>query len=343
MAQVAAPGRPTDLPRRRRRRDRLGDRLFRWSTLGIGLGLLALLGLMLWVLSLDGSRVFARFGIHFLIGKNWNPVAGRESFGALPFIFGTLVTSTIAIVLAVPVAVGVALLLNEIPSGWLRNPLAVIIDLLAAVPSVVYGLWGIFVLLPFFDHHVEPVLTRTVGKIPVVGALFRGNPNGGDLFTAGVILAVMILPIITAVAREVITLVPGDLREAAMALGATRYETIRMAVLPYARGGIVGATMLGLGRALGETIAVAMVVGNGLGIGASLFKSGYTIPAIIANEFREATNVGLHRSALLALALILIVIALVLAAISRLLVQRTGRLVGGRGEQVPEPVGAVLR
>jgi len=343
MAQVAAPGRPTELPRRRRRRDRLGDRVFRWSTLGIGLGLLALLGLMLWVLSLDGSRVFARFGIHFLIGKNWNPVAGRESFGALPFIFGTLVTSTIAIVLAVPVAVGVALLLNEIPSGWLRNPLAVIIDLLAAVPSVVYGLWGIFVLLPFFDHHVEPVLTRTVGKIPVVGALFRGNPNGGDLFTAGVILAIMILPIITAVAREVITLVPGDLREAAMALGATRYETIRMAVLPYARGGIVGATMLGLGRALGETIAVAMVVGNGLGIGASLFKSGYTIPAIIANEFREATNVGLHRSALLALALILIVIALILAAISRLLVQRTGRLVGGRGEQVPEPVGAVLR
>jgi len=317
--------------------------VFRWSTLGIGLGLLALLGLMLWVLSLDGSRVFARFGIHFLIGKNWNPVAGRESFGALPFIFGTLVTSTIAIVLAVPVAVGVALLLNEIPSGWLRNPLAVIIDLLAAVPSVVYGLWGIFVLLPFFDHHVEPVLTRTVGKIPVVGALFRGNPNGGDLFTAGVILAIMILPIITAVAREVITLVPGDLREAAMALGATRYETTRMAVLPYARGGIVGATMLGLGRALGETIAVAMVVGNGLGIGASLFKSGYTIPAIIANEFREATNVGLHRSALLALALILIVIALILAAISRLLVQRTGRLVGGRGEQVPEPIGAVLR
>src|SRR5207244_1196924 len=158
------------------------------------------------------------------------------------------------------------------------------------------------------------------------------NSNGGDLFTAGVILAIMILPIITAVAREVITLVPGDLREAAMALGATRYETIRMAVLPYARGGIGGATMLGLGRALGETIAVAMVVGNGLGIGASLFKSGYTIPAIIANEFREATNVGLHRSALLALAVILVAIALLLAAMSRLLVRRTERQV--RGEPV---------
>lgn len=323
---------------------RLGDRLFRGTTFSVGLGLVVLLVLLLAVLMADGYRVFDRFGLHFLTGRNWNPVIGRESFGALPFIFGTLVTSTIAIVLAVPVAVGVALLLNEIPSGWLRNPLAVIVDLLAAVPSVVYGLWGLFILLPFFDHHVEPFLTRTIGRVPLVGQLFRGNPNGGDLFTAGVILAVMILPIITAVAREVITLVPRDLREAALALGATRYETIRMAVLPYARGGIVGATMLGLGRALGETIAVAMVVGNGLGIGTSLFKPGYTIPAIIANEFREATNVGLHRSALLALAMVLVVIALLLAAISRLLIGRTGRLLEGRADEIAvETVGRVSR
>src|SRR5437868_6347986 len=158
---------------------------------------------------------------------------------------------------------------------------------------------------PVFDHTVEPFLTSTIGKVPGVGALFRGNPNGGDLFTAGVILAVMILPIVTAVTREVIAVVPRDLREAALGLGATRYETIRMAVLPYARGGIVGAVMLGLGRALGETIAVAMVVGNGLGIKVSLFHPGYTIPAVIANEFREATNAGVHRSALLALAVLL--------------------------------------
>jgi phosphate transport system permease protein len=284
---------------------------------------------MLWELATGGSRAFARFGLHFLTGRNWNPVFGREQFGALPFIFGTLVTSAVAIALAVPVAVGLAILLNEVHSGWLRNPLAVFVDLLAAIPSVVYGLWGLFVMKPVFDHQVEPFLSRTIGKVPVIGELFKGNPAGGDLFTAGVILAVMILPIVTAVTREVVAVVPRDLREGALALGATRYETIRMAVLPYARSGIVGASMLGLGRALGETIAVSLVVGNGLGIGASLFKPGYTIPAVIASEFREATGVGVHRSALLALAVILVVIALVLAALSRLLVRRTAKLVAG--------------
>jgi phosphate transport system permease protein len=265
----------------------------------------------------------------FLTGRDWNPVAGREQFGALPFIFGTLVTSAIAIALALPVSVGLALLLNEAASGWFRNPLAVFVDLLAAIPSVVYGLWGLFIMKPFFDRTVEPFLAATIGKVPVIGVLFHGNPNGGDLFTAGVILAIMILPIVTAVTREVVAVVPRELREGALALGATKYETIRMAVLPYARSGIVGATMLGLGRALGETIAVSLVVGNGLGILASLFKPGYTIPAIIASEFREATNVGVHRSALLGLALILVAIALILAALSRLLVRRTERLVAG--------------
>ena len=296
----------------------------------MAVGLIALLALLLWQLSTGGARAFGKFGIHFLTGRDWNPVFGREQFGALPFVFGTLVTSAIAIALAVPVAVGLALLLNEVRLGWVRNPLAVFVDLLAAIPSVVYGLWGLFIMKPVFDHTVEPFLTSTIGKVPGVGALFRGNPNGGDLFTAGVILAIMILPIVTAVTREVVAVVPRDLREAALALGATRYETIRMAVLPFARGGIVGATMLGLGRALGETIAVSMVVGNGLGIGVSLFRPGYTIPAVIASEFREATNVGVHRSALIALALVLVAIALFLAALSRLLLRRTERLVGGR-------------
>src|SRR3989441_2597048 len=318
-----------------KRRSRLGDRLFRGSSALIALGLIALLALMLWDLSVGGFRAFRDFGIHFLTGRNWNPVFGREQFGALPFIFGTLVTSSVAIVLAVPVAVGLAILLNEVHSGWLRDPLAVFVDLLAAIPSVVYGLWGLYVMKPVFDHRVEPFLTKTVGKIPVIGALFRGNPNGGDLFTAGVILAIMILPIVTAVSREVVAVVPRDLREAAKALGATRYETVRYAVLPYARSGIVGASMLGLGRALRETLAVSRVVGNGLGIGASLFRPGYTIPAVIASEFREATSVGVHRSALLALALVLVVIALILAALSRLLVRRTVRLVSG-----PTPAGA---
>ncbi len=331
------------------RRSRVGDHVFKGVSVAMGMGLIGLLALMLWELSVGGSRAFATFGIHFITGRNWNPVFGREQFGALPFIFGTLVTSAIAVVLAVPVAVGLALLLNEIPSGWFRNPLAVFVDLLAAIPSVVYGLWGLFIMKPVFDHRVEPFLTGTIGRVPLIGTLFRGtkfcleadlsnpavchklgyNSNGGDLFTAGVILAIMILPIVTAVTREVVAVVPRDLREGALALGATRYETIRIAVLPYARSGIVGATMLGLGRALGETIAVSLVVGNGLGIGASLFKPGYTIPAIIASEFREATNVGVHRSALLALAVILVAIALILAAISHLLVRRTQRLAGG--------------
>ncbi len=307
----------------------MGDTLFRGLSLAMAAGLIVLLAVMLWVLASGGYRAFAKFGLRFLTGRNWNPVFGREEFGALPFIFGTLVTSAVAIALAVPVAVGLAILLNEVTSGWLRNPLAVFVDLLAAIPSVVYGLWGLFVMKPVFDHTVEPFLTRTIGRVPGIGAPFRGNPNGGDLFTAGVILAIMILPIVTAVTREVVAVVPRDLREGALALGATRYETVRMAVLPYARSGIVGATMLGLGRALGETIAVSLVVGNGLGIGASLFKPGFTIPAVIASEFREATNVGVHRSALLALAVVLVAIALVLAALSRLLVRRTVKLVGG--------------
>jgi phosphate transport system permease protein len=259
------------------------------------------------------------------------------------------------------VAVGLALLLNEIPSGWFRNPLAIFVDLLAAIPSVVYGVWALFIMKPVFDHGVEPFLTATIGKVPLVGVLFRGtqfcmqadptnpaichsvgyNSNGGDLFTAGVILAIMILPIVTAVTREVVAVVPRELREGALALGATRDETIRMAVLPYARSGIVGATMLGLGRALGETIAVSLVVGNGLGISPSLFKAGYTIPAIIASEFREATNVGVHRSALLALAVLLVVIAFILAALSRLLVRRTERLVGGRSAAAAPEIPAL--
>src|SRR5919198_5257245 len=290
MAQAGSTRRPRTGTPPSGRRSRLGDLFFKGVSVAMAVGLIGLLALMLWELSVGGSRAFAKFGIHFITGRNWNPVFGREQFGALPFIFGTLVTAAIAIVLAVPVAVGLALLLNEIPSGWFRNPLAVFVDLLAAIPSVVYGLWGLFIMKPVFDHKVEPFLTSTVGKVPLIGVLFRGtqfcmqvdptnpavcqkfgyNSNGGDLFTAGVILAIMILPIVTAVAREVVAVVPRELREGAMALGATRYETIRMAVLPYARGGIVGATMLGLGGALGETIAVSMVVGNHPNVTASL-------------------------------------------------------------------------
>jgi phosphate transport system permease protein len=326
----ASAGAPPD-----RRRSRLGDRLFAGWTGAMALGLVALLALLLAELILGGWRTFDRFGLGFFVGRAWNPVRGREAFGALPFIFGTLVTSAVAIALAVPVAVGLALLLNEV-RGFIRNPLASFVDVLAAIPSVVFGLWGLFVLKPFLDQHVEPAVTSTIGTVPVIGALFRGNPNGPDLFTAGVILAIMILPIVTAVTREVVAVVPRELREGALALGATRYESIRMAVLPYTRSGIVGATMLGLGRALGETIAVSMVVGNVPRIGASLFEPGATIPSWIASSFREATSVGLHRSALMALAVVLVIVAFVLAALSRLLVRRTAGLVSGENPGAAE-------
>jgi phosphate transport system permease protein len=212
----------------------------------------------------------------------------------------------------------------------------VFVDILAAIPRVVYGLWALFVLKPILDSSVEPFLIATLGRVPLIGVLFRGKAQGPDLFTAGVILAIMILPIVTAVSREVIAVVPRDLREAALALGATRYESVRLAVLPYARSGIVGASMLGLGRALGETIAVSLVVGNTPRIGWSLLDPGATIPSWIASSFREATSVGLHRSALLALAVTLVVMAFILALLSRLLVSRTADLASGpSADEVP--------
>ncbi|HEX9124375.1 MAG TPA: phosphate ABC transporter permease subunit PstC [Actinomycetota bacterium] len=331
------------MPAGTRRNLRLGDTLFRGGTRLIASGLIVLLVLLVAVLAVDGFRPFQQYGLHFLTGRNWNPVRGRESFGALPFIYGTVVTSAIGIALAIPVSVGLALLLNEVARGWFSNVLAVLVDLLAAIPSVVYGLWGVFVLQPVMDRTIEPFLAATLGKVPVLGALFApnvsGGTQGGDLFTAGVILGIMILPIVTAVAREVVMTVPRDLREAALALGSTRYEMIRMAVLPYSRSGIVGASMLGLGRALGETIAVAMVVGNGLGIHVSLFNSGSTIPSVIANEFREASSAGLHKASLLALALVLIVIALIFAALSRLLIRRSAALVSA--EPAPEALETI--
>ncbi|HEX3299514.1 MAG TPA: phosphate ABC transporter permease subunit PstC [Actinomycetota bacterium] len=328
MATVDAPPKAapaTPLSRRRR----FGDRAFRWTTLVVSVGLVVMLAMLLWVLADGGWRAIREFGVHFVIGRDWNPVTGRETYGALPFIFGTVVTSLIAMIIAMPIGVGVALFLNESGSAWIKNPLAVLVDLLAAIPSVVYGLWGLFVLVPLFDRTVQPWMSASIGKVPVIGSLFQYKGPGGDIFTAGVILAIMILPIVTAVTREVVSVVSTETREAAMALGATRYETIRLGVLPTARPGIIGAGMLGLGRALGETIAVALVIGNSTNITASLFNPGYTIPAVIANEFREATSAGVHRSALLFLALLLVLIALGMATVSRLLVRRTTRLMGG--------------
>ena len=318
-----------------KRRLRIGDGLFRSTSVATAVALMALLGGMLAVLLVQAWPTFSAFGLKFVSGTQWNPVTGN--FGALPYIYGTFVTSTIAIVLALPVSLGLALLLNEVRSGWVRNPLTVLVDLLAAIPSVVYGLWGIFVMAPFLNRTLEPALGATLGKVPGLGTLFQPTPSAGNMLNAGIILAVMVIPIITAVSREIIAIVPRDLREAALAMGATRWESVKMAVLPYARNGIVGATMLGLGRALGETIAVAMLIGNGLGMSGSLFAPGYTIPAVIANEFREATT-GMHRASLIALAVILVLIALALAAASRLLLHNTAE----RFSIEPDEVQATL-
>jgi len=314
-------------------------------TLLSGLVLIGVLGLILGVLFRGGAAAFSKFGIGFLFNADWDPP--HQSFGAFVFVFGTLMTSAIAVVVAVPVAVGLALLLNESTSAKFSGPLATFLDVLAAIPSVVYGLVGLFVIAPWLVQNVEPVLHALFGWIPLIGRLFPAVPRnaagqvasaGGDFFVAGVVLAIMILPIITAISREVVATVPRDLREGAKALGATRYETIRMAVLPYSTQGIIGATFLGLGRALGETIAVGMLIGGGSNVGANLFVPGQSIAAAIAAQFNSATD-PLQRSSLMALGAILVAISFLLALGSRYLVRRNGRRMEPSEAEVVETAG----
>jgi phosphate transport system permease protein len=258
----------------------------------------------------------------YLGGSNWDPVSG--SFGALPFVYGTLVTSLVGIAIALPVSVGLALFLSEMGPKRLRPAVSFAIETLAAIPSVVYGLWGLFVLVPLLRDPVQPFLGKVLGFLP----LFRGPPIGLGLLAAGIILAVMILPTIASVTIEVLKTVPEPLKEGALSLGATRWEAIRMAVLPYARPGIIGAALLGLARALGETMAVTMVIGNSPVIQASLFAPGYTLPAVIANEFAEAVTAQ-HTGALAGLGLVLFGITVLLSAAARLLVQAVARGAAG--------------
>src|SRR6266550_840210 len=307
------------------RRARLGDVLTKRIAGVAAGGVLALLLLIVLVLTTGGAKALHKFGLGFFTSTKWIPT--QEIFGAAPYIFGTLVTSAIALVLAVPVAIGLSLFVTEVCPKPIRGPIAALSDMLAAIPSVVYGLWGIYVMVPWMGTTLEPFLGRTIGKIPGLGALFHGNPNGGyNIFTAGVILAVMILPIIASVSREILTTVPRELRDGAYALGATRFEVVRGVTIPFARAGLVGASVLGLGRALGETIAVTMVIGGFNGhIGFSLFNPGDSIPSLIASNFNEATTAGAERSTLVALALILVAISLAFAALARLLVRRANR------------------
>jgi len=300
------------------------DALFRAVITAAGLSLLALILLLLVELFREAWAAITRYGLGFLTETTWDPV--NNVFGAAPAIYGTIVSSVLALVLAVPVSLGTAIFLSELSPRLLRAPLSFLVEMLAAIPSVVYGLWGLYVLVPFIRDPVEERLGTHLGFIP----LFSGPPFGVGMLAAGVILAIMVLPIITAVARDVIRAVPDDQREAMFALGATRWEVIFGAVLPYARSGIVGAVILGLGRALGETMAVTMVIGNGYAISSSLFAPSHTLASTVASEFTEATT-RIYVSALIELALVLFAVTLVVNVLARILVWRlAGRTTGGR-------------
>lgn len=291
----------------------LADQAFRIFIFACATSVLLMVGLIAMELVLNSRLPIHAFGWRFFSGQNWDPVAG--DFGALPFIYGTIVSSVLALILALPLGVGVAVFATEMCPRVLRGPISFMVELLAAIPSVIYGLWGIFVLAPLLRTVVQPWLAKHLGWT----GLFDGPPYGIGMLAAGIILAIMIVPIITSITREVMVAVPRQQREAVLALGATRWEMIRMGVLRNARAGIFGACILGLGRALGETIAVTMVIGNRAEIAKSLFAPGYTLASVIANEFSEATD-DLYLGALVEIGLALFLVTLIVNAVARLLV-----------------------
>lgn len=322
-ARVASPlgERPT--------RARVADPAFKWVLTALAALILILIAFFFYFLAKKAQPAFAQFGvIGFIFDNDWN--VSKNIYGALPLLFGTVVTSFLALLIGVPIAVATALFVTEMCPQRLRSPLTVLIELLAAVPSVVYGLWGIFVLVPRLKS-AEQWFADTFDFLPFVG----GTVAGPNYFIAGLILAIMILPIVSAISREVMTTVPADHKEAALALGATRWEMIKIAVLPYSRRGITGAAMLGLGRAIGETIAVTLVIGNSPTIGKQIFDQGYSLAAVIANEFGEAANDPLHSAALIAAGLVLFVLTLLVNALARFIVMRSEKIDGGKAPTGP--------
>jgi phosphate transport system permease protein len=304
------------------RRHRLADILFRGTTRLFAVGVLLLLGAVMASLLIGGAPAFQAFGFGFLWSETWNPV--KEVFGGAPAIYGTLVTSLIAMIIGVPLALGVAVFLTELCPPLLRRPIGILIELLAAIPSIIYGIWGLFVLAPFLQATVQPFLKGAFGDIPIIGILFGGPPLGLGVLTAGFILAVMVLPFIAAVTRDVFLTVPSILRESAYGIGCTTAEVVREIVLPYTRIGVVGGVMLGLGRALGETMAVTFVIGNSHRISGSLLAPGTTISATLANEFSEAVG-QLYTSSLILLGFILFIITFCVLAAAKLLLLRLDR------------------
>jgi phosphate transport system permease protein len=303
----------------------IGDGVFRALTFLFALLVLLILGGVI-VALVDGALPALRtFGIGFLFSDVWNPVT--EKFGALAPIYGTLVTSAIAMLVGIPVAFGVAVFITEICPGWLKRPLATMIELLAAIPSIIYGIWGLFVFAPFVQQYIQPNLIASLGQIPGFGALFAGPPLGIGVLTAGFILAIMVLPFISSIMRDVFETVPAILKESAYGLGATRSEVVRQIVLPYTRIGVVGGIMLGLGRALGETMAVTFVIGNAHRISVSILQPGTTISASLANEFTEAVG-DLYLSSLIALGFVLFVITFIVLAIAKMMLRRLEQRAG---------------
>ncbi len=303
-------------------RQRLADILFRGTTQLFAFGVLVLLGAVMASLLIGGVPAFHAFGFSFLWSETWNPV--KQIFGGAPAIYGTLVTSLIAMLIGVPLALGVAIFLTELCPPLLRRPIGILVELLAAIPSIIYGIWGLFVLAPFLQLTVQPLLKDVFGNIPIIEFLFRGPPLGIGVLTAGFILAVMVLPFIAAVTRDVFMTVPPILRESAYGIGCTTAEVVREIVLPYTRVGVVGGVMLGLGRALGETMAVTFVIGNAHRVSASLLAPGTTISATLANEFSEAVG-PLYIPSLILLGFILFIITFAVLAAAKLMLLRLDR------------------
>ena len=305
------------------KKNRSFDFLFINGTGVLAWSIVALSTVLVYKLIESSMPAIHAFGWRFLISSEWDAV--KEHFGVLPVIYGTLVSSLVALIIAVPLSLGIAIYLAELAPFWLRTPLGFLIELLAAIPSVIYGLWGIFVLVPFLRNVVQPFLAKYLGFLP----FFQGPNYGVGVLAAGVILSIMIIPTITSISREVFATVPASLKEAAFAIGATRWETIKLVLLPYGKTGVLGAVILGLGRALGETMAVTMVIGNRPDISISLFSPGYTMASVIANEFAEATS-KLYVSALMETALILFALTLLVNIIARALVWSVSSRLEGR-------------
>jgi len=298
------------------------DWLFARTTMVFALFvLLTLVGIMV-ALGWAAVPAFQKFGLGFFVTNVWNPV--KLEFGALAPIYGTLVTSAIALLIGVPVSFGIALFLTEMCPVVLKRPLGMAVELLAAIPSIIYGMWGLFVFAPVFGDYVQPVLTRTFGNLWILGPLFQGAPNGIGVLSAGIILSVMVIPFIASVMRDVFEIVPPVLKESAYGIGATTWEVVWNLVLPYTRVGVIGGIMLGLGRALGETMAVTFVIGNAYRISASLFEPGNSIASALANEFNEAAE-PVHRASLIALGLVLFLLTFIVLACSRLLLAQLAK------------------